>query len=230
MQQSAHDDGGLRSALSRHAPLIAFALFVLGAGGNPIAIRFSNAELPPFWGGAARLGAAAAISWLFVLARRTPLPRGRALLGVLLYGTLSLGALNALAFWTLVRVQPGLTSVFLAFVPLATVLMASVHGLEPLTRRKVAGALIAAAGIALVVGAGFGPSMPLPVLHRPHQHPLCPGRRLGHRQDFPSRRPHGHQRRGPLGRRRDAGRHVAAGRRDVAPSVVGPPPGQPSAT
>ena len=35
-------------------------------GGNAVAIRFSNAELPPFWGATIRLGLAAVVLWLIV--------------------------------------------------------------------------------------------------------------------------------------------------------------------
>lgn len=165
MERGASSGSSWRAALTGHAALIAFVLFVLTAGGNPIAIRFSSLALPPFWGGAARLAVAAAIFWLIVLARRIPLPRGRALAGVLLYGALGFGVVNGLSFWALARVQPGMASVFLAFVPLATVLVAAAHGLEPLTRRKVAGALIAVAGIALVAGGGLGAGgVAIPVL------------------------------------------------------------------
>ena len=39
--------------------LVAFAALVIIGGGNAVAVRFSNGELPPFWGAAARFGLAA---------------------------------------------------------------------------------------------------------------------------------------------------------------------------
>jgi drug/metabolite transporter (DMT)-like permease len=164
MDGPAKSTSGLRAATSRHSALIAFVLFVLMAGSNPVAVRFSNQELPPFWGGTARLAAAAVIFWIIVLARRIPLPRGRALTGALLYGLIGIGALNAIAYWTLVRVHPGSSSVFLAMVPLATVFLAAAHGQESLTGRKLAGALVAVAGIAFVVRSGLGTPISLPLL------------------------------------------------------------------
>jgi len=154
----------LRAGLSGHAALIAFVLFVLAAGSNAVAIRFSNLELPPFWGAAARFGAAALIFWAIVLVRRISLPRGRALIGTLLYGVIGVGLAFALAYWVLVRVEAGMASVFLAFVPLATAFLAAAHGLEALSWRGIAGALVATGGIALIVGGALGQELALPVL------------------------------------------------------------------
>jgi len=55
---------------------------------------------------------------------RLPLPRGRALTGALLYGTLNFGAAFALAYYALVRLHAGLGQTLLALVPLATLLLA----------------------------------------------------------------------------------------------------------
>lgn len=63
----------LRAGLSGRAALIAFVLFVLVAGSNAVAVRFSDVELPPFWGAAARFGAAALIFWAIVRVRRIAL-------------------------------------------------------------------------------------------------------------------------------------------------------------
>jgi drug/metabolite transporter (DMT)-like permease len=154
----------LRAGLSGHVVWIAFALFVLMAGSNPVAVRFSNLELPPFWGAAARFAAAALIFWAIVLVRRIALPRGRALVGSLLYGIVGVGTSFAFIYWALVRVEAGVASIFLALVPLPAVFLAAAHGLEALTWRRVAGALVAVGGIALIVGGGLGKGAALPVL------------------------------------------------------------------
>ena len=44
------DEGSSEADQSGRLVWMAFLLFVLLAGSNPVAIRFSNAELPPFWG------------------------------------------------------------------------------------------------------------------------------------------------------------------------------------
>jgi drug/metabolite transporter (DMT)-like permease len=128
-------------------------------GSNAIAVRFSNVELPPFWGAATRFGTAALIFWLIVLIRRIMIPRGRALGGALLYGLLAIGAAYAFLYWGLLRLQAGLTMVVLAFVPLLTLLLAVAHGLEPFRWRGLFGALIAISGIILAVFGGLGASV-----------------------------------------------------------------------
>jgi len=65
--------------------LIAFTFLVLIGGSNAVAVRFSNQELPPFWGAAIRFAAAALILWIIVAVRRIEIPRGRALTGVLIF-------------------------------------------------------------------------------------------------------------------------------------------------
>jgi drug/metabolite transporter (DMT)-like permease len=127
----------------------AFMLGVILAGGNSVAIRFSNAEIPPFWGATIRLGLAALVLWLVVLVRRTPLPRGRAAVGVIIYGALSFGAFLGFLYWGLVRIGAGLATVVLALVPLLTLFFAFAHGLESFRWRGLLGALLAVGGIAL---------------------------------------------------------------------------------
>jgi drug/metabolite transporter (DMT)-like permease len=150
-----------RAAPPDRATLLAFALLVLIGGSNAVAVRFSNLELPPFWGAGIRFVAAALIFWVIVLVRRIALPKGRALIGVLLYGALAIGISYAFLYWGLVRIQAGFTMVVGAFVPLLTLLMALIHGLEQFRRRAFAGALIAIAGIMLVVGDRLGTDVPL---------------------------------------------------------------------
>jgi len=164
VNRSLFSRGGLGAALSDRATLFAFVLFVLLGGSNAVAIRFSNLELPPFWGAAIRFTAAALIFWIIVLGRRIALPKGRALFGTLLYGVIAVGASYAFAYWALVRVQAGLASVFLAFVPLVTLFLAFAHGLETLSWRRLIGALVAVAGILTIVGGGLGTALPLPTV------------------------------------------------------------------
>jgi drug/metabolite transporter (DMT)-like permease len=142
--------------------LIAFALLVVFAGGNPVAVRFSNSGLPPFWGATLRFSAAALVFWLLVLLRGIALPRGRALLGAVLYGFLSIGAAYAGLYWGLLRVSAGLAGALLALVPLMTLFFAWAHGLERLRWRGVVGASIATAGIVIGVVGGFGGAMHVP--------------------------------------------------------------------
>ena len=80
-----------RSALPERTVLIAFFLFIIVGGGGSVAIRMTYAELDPFWAGASRFILAALVLWAMVFLKRIPLPKGRALLGALLFGTSLLG-------------------------------------------------------------------------------------------------------------------------------------------
>ncbi|MFV2044978.1 MAG: DMT family transporter [Anaerolineales bacterium] len=141
--------------------LMAFGLLVLLGGSNAVAVRFSNVELPPFWGAAIRFSAAAIVFWVIILAWHIALPNGRALAGVLIFGVMAIGINYALLYWALVRVQAGFTMVVGAFVPLLTFLFALGHGLEAFRWRGLLGALIAIVGILLAAGSGLGTDVPL---------------------------------------------------------------------
>lgn len=126
------------------------ALFLVAAtlgGSNFVAVRFSNAELDPFWGAALRFGLAAALFVGIALVLRLRWPRGRLLADTALYGALAFAASYAPFYWALVRVTAGVATVVTAAVPLVTLLLAAAQGMERLTARAVAGALVAIAGI-----------------------------------------------------------------------------------
>jgi len=140
--------------------LIAFAIFVVLVAGNVIAIKFSNQELPPFWGAGMRFLAASMLFFLYVAIRRLPLPQGRALLGVLLFGILQFSVGFALAYWALLEVPASMASVILASVPLFTLLFAYTARLEPLRLMGLLGALIAIGGMAIMYGERAGKDIP----------------------------------------------------------------------
>lgn len=133
--------------------LAAFAVAVTLGAGNFIGVRFSNSELAPFWGAALRFGLAATIFVVTAVALRLTWPRGRELWLTVVYGALSFALFYALMYWALVRVSAGVATVVMAIVPLATVLLAAVQGLERLRLRGAAGAVLACAGIVwMIVG------------------------------------------------------------------------------
>ena len=140
---------------------IAFVLLVVFAGGNPVAVRFSNSGLPPFWGASLRFSVAALIFWLIVLVRGIALPQGRALLGAVIYGILSIGGAYAGLYWGLVRAPAGLAGATLALAPLMTLLFAAAHGVETFHWRGLIGAVVATIGILLGVVGGFGGAVPI---------------------------------------------------------------------
>ncbi|MBI3522002.1 MAG: DMT family transporter [Chloroflexi bacterium] len=139
----------------------AFVLAVVIGGLNFVAVRYSNEQLPPFWGATLRFGVAAALFFLLALLLRLDLPRGRALVGVLLYGALGFGASYAFIYWGLLAAPAALASVLTSLVPLLTVVLAAMHGLERLDWRRLAGGLVAAGGIALVFVDQLGSAVPL---------------------------------------------------------------------
>jgi len=153
---------GPGAAVRDRGTMLAFVLMVLFAGGNAVAVRFSNLGLPPFWGAATRVAGAALIFWGVVLVRRIALPKGRALVGALLYGMLSVGAAYAFMYWALVRVPASLAGPILALVPLMTLFFAWFHGVEKLRWRGLVGALIATAGIFAGVAGGSGAPVHIP--------------------------------------------------------------------
>ena len=147
-------------ALPDRITLLALAVSVLLGGANAVAVRFSNRELPPFWGAAARFAFAGLIFWVMVLAQRIRLPRGRALLGAVLYGLFSFGLSYAFLYWGLVKVQAGLTQVIIALVPLLTFFFAFAHGLEVFRWRGLVGAVISVGGIAIAFSGQLGGPAP----------------------------------------------------------------------
>ena len=132
--------------------LLVFATVVLVGGGNFVAVRFSNRELAPFWGAGLRFALAAVL--LLALARVAgwQVPRGRALVGAMLYGTLGFGASYAFIYWGLLEAPAALASVVVALVPLETLFLAAAVGLERVRGGGVLGAVIALAGTAVVFG------------------------------------------------------------------------------
>lgn len=143
------------------AVLAAFlvAIFILGA--NWVGVRFSNHELPPFYGAGVRFLAASAILFAVVALRGVRLPRGRALLGAVLYGLGQYFVTFALLYWALVEVPAGMTSVIFATLPLWTLFMSAAAGFERVRVMNVVGALIALAGLAVIFSAQLTADVPL---------------------------------------------------------------------
>jgi len=136
--------------------LVAFVITAIFAGGNAVAVRLGLSELPPFWGAAIRFLAAAAILLAIVPVLRLQLPRGRALVGVLIFGTLNFGLFYMFLYWALQEVTAATAMVTLAIVPLLTLVLAVVQGVERFSYRGLIGALMAAIGIGIVFGERIG--------------------------------------------------------------------------
>jgi len=135
----------LAPALERPV-LGAFLGAVVIGGSNFVAIRFSNRELDPIWGAGLRFALAAAVFGVLCVALRLSLPRGRALAIVLAYGLLAFGAAYGCIYWAMQEVPAGIAAVVLSVGPLLTLLLAVAHGMERLSLRAIAGALVAITG------------------------------------------------------------------------------------
>lgn len=133
-----------------HLPVAAFIFSILLGGLNVIGVHYTVLELSPFWGAFLRLGPASIILFTLVFLLKLPLPRGRALLGAVLFGVLNFGFSYALVYYGLRKVQPGTAQVILALVPLFTIPLAVLHRQEIFRMRATLGALIAAGGIAIL--------------------------------------------------------------------------------
>jgi drug/metabolite transporter (DMT)-like permease len=150
------------SALPERSVLVAFLLFVVVGGGASVAIRVTYAELAPFWAGTSRFALAALVFWALVFFRKLRVPKGRALLGAVLFGTLTVGLAFVLIGWGLVATPASRYQVLMATVPLLTLFLASLQGIEAITRRGLFGSLLAVAGIAITVGGASTADLSLP--------------------------------------------------------------------
>src|SRR5512136_436218 len=120
----------MKKFLIDHWPIVTYILVILFGGFNAIGVRFTVLELPPFWGATLRFAPAAILLFLLVLFLKLPLPRGRALIGAILFGVLNFGGSYAFIYYGLRKVQPGMGQVILALVPLFTLIFAVSHRQE----------------------------------------------------------------------------------------------------
>jgi drug/metabolite transporter (DMT)-like permease len=155
--------GGEKAADERPDPITlgAFALLIVLAGGNAVAIRIAGAELDAFWGATLRFTVAGLIFAGLMAALRVPLPRGRALLGAAIYGVLAFGLAFGLAFVAIRMTGAGLAQVLLGTVPLMTLVLVPLHGLERFRPRAMVGSLVALVGIAILAADRIALDIPL---------------------------------------------------------------------
>ncbi|HLE53413.1 MAG: hypothetical protein A2Z16_06890 [Chloroflexi bacterium RBG_16_54_18] len=144
------------SALPARPTLIAFGTFILVGGGASVAIRMTYAELAPFWAAASRFALAALVFWGLAYFRKIQIPKGRALLGALVFGTLTVGLAFTLIAWGLVATPASLYQILMAMVPLLTLFLSALHGVERINVRGLFGSLLAIVGIAITVGGASG--------------------------------------------------------------------------
>jgi drug/metabolite transporter (DMT)-like permease len=141
--------------------LTAFLIAALLAGGNAVGIRFSNRELDPLWGAALRFSLAALALLAAMITLRLVFPRGRALIGALLYGVFQFGGAFALAYYALVELHAGFAQILLAVVPLMTLFLAVAQRQEHFRLAALLGAVLAVIGVASMSRAPLDESVPV---------------------------------------------------------------------
>jgi drug/metabolite transporter (DMT)-like permease len=128
-------------------------------GGSFFFVEVIVEELPAFTLVLGRVGIAAAVLWILVLAGGGKVPREpRAWRDFLVVGALNNVAPFALIAWAQTHMGGGLAAIINASTPLWTVIFASFMTTdEKATALKIAGVLVGMAGVAVIVGpAAFG--------------------------------------------------------------------------
>ncbi len=150
----------VRVPANRLAPV---ALVIGGtlAGANALGIRYTNRELDPFFGAGLRFALAAGLLCLLAALRHLPVPRGRALHGVALFGLLNFAGAFGFAYYALVDMKAGVASTLLALTPLVTLAFAVIHRQERLRRNGLLGGLLAVVGVAFISEASLSGAVPI---------------------------------------------------------------------
>jgi drug/metabolite transporter (DMT)-like permease len=139
----------------------AFLLCTLIWGSTFLVIRIGNDVAPPLWSAALRLALAAVILGAIMLATGQRIPRGAVLRTAVVYGFLVFGVNFALLYISETRVSSGVTAVIYATIPLTTIAFARWYGIEPFAPRRLAGAIIGLAGVAVIFLAEITAQVPL---------------------------------------------------------------------
>ncbi len=143
--------------------LIFFFIYILLMSGAPVAMRITYSEMGPFFMGFLRFGLGSLIFWILVFFKRLQIPNGQALIGPLLYGIFGIGISFALLAWGLVKTPTSLAAIFLALVPMLTVILSALQRVEPITSRSIFGSLFSIVGTIVAVGAAS--SYGLSIIH-----------------------------------------------------------------
>ena len=132
------------------APYLAFITVCLIWGSTFLFIGLNEETLPAMWALTLRLLLAGIFLGAFMIARRTPLPRGDALKTVIAYGICEFVGNLGLLYWGETKVPSGLAAVIYGTSPILTMMMTAAFRMEKLEMRRVFGALAALAGIVII--------------------------------------------------------------------------------
>jgi drug/metabolite transporter (DMT)-like permease len=133
------------------------------AGGNVVAIRYlvNRQRLDPLWTAASRFMVATAIFAVIALSLRVSFPRGRSLVGAVLYGALGFGGFFGFGYWGLEDAPAAVGGVMLATVPLLTFLLALAHRLERFRWSGLLGSALVVGGTAVILRDGLESDVPI---------------------------------------------------------------------
>lgn len=145
----------VRVSLPGGMTLLAFAGVVLVGGANVVAVRFSSEEVPPFFAAAMRFGLAGLLLLVVAFVRKVPTPTRPELVGAILYGLLAFGGSMAFGYWGLQRLPAGVGSVIVATVPLLTLALARIQGLERFRIQGLIGGAVTVAGILVLLSGSL---------------------------------------------------------------------------
>lgn len=134
---------------------------VVLAGGNSVGVKIATDELDDFWAAALRFGASGALFAALMIPLRSPIPHGKALLGAVTYGVLAFGVAFGLAFVAIPMTGAGAGQLLLGLVPLLTLILAPLHGLEPFRLRAMLGSLVALVGVGILAADRIAVDIPL---------------------------------------------------------------------
>jgi drug/metabolite transporter (DMT)-like permease len=130
-------------------------------GANPVAVRFSNRELDPFWGAGFRFVLAAVMFAAIMAIVRPAVPRGQPLWGAVMFGALNFAGAVGFAYYGFVHIHAGLGQLVYSMVPLVTLLLASAQRQERLQVRSIVGALFAVGGVLVLAEGALQETVPI---------------------------------------------------------------------
>ena len=131
------------------------------AGANAAAVKVVLGEMPPFWAAGLRFVIAGGLLLALMVVQRRPAPRGDHLLGTMLFAVFGFALAYFFLYQAIGDAGSGTTMTVLAIVPLLTVLLSVVHGIERPRLFGVVGALVAAAGIVIVAANQLSLQVPI---------------------------------------------------------------------
>lgn len=137
---------------------LAFAACGVIWGSTFLAISVGNDALAPIWAATLRLLLATLLLSGWTIVRGDSFPRGAALNASLAYGVCQFGINFPLLYWGEKVVPSGVAAVFYATIPLSSALFARAFQMERLTFPKVAGAVVAFAGVAVLFSSSVAAS------------------------------------------------------------------------